>query len=235
MIGILAAWLMVATRILQPESAILAPLSGEGNDSVALSRQFDSLFSRYRGRLPVNYLRALSYSESRMNPSDTGGSYWGLMQVGYKSVLPSYNRRRGTSYSPRDLLNADVNVKIGTDLLNRIIVAYGKHPSPNMRPSGGREFWKLLTAGWNSGYSESGGVGKVAAYLEQRGIPVTHDNVFRYAAAAGATVHLQNDAKRAWQAAVVDRFYDEGGPGPGWMTFILVAGVGYAFYKTLTR
>lgn len=230
-----ALCLAVATRITAPSSAILGPLSGDEGNSVALSRQYDSLFSRYRGRVPVNYLRALAYSESRMNPKDTGGSYWGLMQVGIPNVLPSYNKRHGTSYTSTDLLNPDVNVKIASDLLNRIIVAYGKHPSPTMRPSGGAEFWKLLTAGWNSGYSEAGGVGRVATYLEQRGIPVTHDNVFRYAAAAGATRHLQNDKKRRWQAAVVQRFYEEGGPGNALLTLLVLGGIAYAVYYKLTR
>ncbi len=198
---------------------------------MGISRQFDSLFRRYGGRIPVNYLRALGYSESRLDPSDTGGSYWGLMQVGKGNVLPSYNQRHGTSYTADDLLNPEINVKIASDLLNRIVVAYSKHPSPNMRPSAGPEFWKLVTAGWNSGYSESGGVGKVATYLEQQGIPVTHDNVFRYAAAAGATRHLQNDAKRRWQAKVVQRFYDEGGPGPSIWLYAAIAAGAYALYR----
>lgn len=226
-----AAWTFLATRIAAPWSAILSPLSGEGTDPVALSRQFDPLFSRYGGKLPVNYLRALAYSESSFDPSDTGGSYWGLLQVGKNNVLPSYNQRHGTNYQPQDLLRPDINVKIAADHLNRVVDSYAKHPSPTMKPSGGPEFWKLLTAGWNSGHSEAGGVGKVATYLEQRGLPVTHDNVFRYAAAAGATKHLQNATKYSWQRRVVQRFYDEGGPGYGWMTVIVVAGIGYALYR----
>lgn len=198
---------------------------------MSISRQYDYLFSRYAGALPVNYLRALAHSESRLNPGDTGGSYWGLLQVGIGNVLPSYNDRHGTSYTSQDLLNPDINVKIAADLLNRIVVAYSKHPSPTMRPGGGREFWKLLTAGWNSGYSEGGGVGKVVTYLEAKGIPVTHDNVFKYAAAAGATVHLQNDSKRRWQAAVVDKFYAEGGPGASFLMYAVVAAGLYAIYR----
>jgi hypothetical protein len=181
---------------------------------MALPRTFDPIFARYAGALPVNYLRALAKRESNLNPQSGGGTYWGLLQVGYTNVLPSYNKRRGTSYTKEDLFDAEINVKIAADLLNRIVKAYAKHPDPNMRANWHNpEFVALVTAGWNSGYSEAAGVGHVASYLEGRGIPVTHANVFKYAGAAGGTKHLQNPKKQAWQQTVVRLFYEEGGPG----------------------
>ena len=90
-------------------------------------------------------------------------------------------------------------------------------------------------AGWNSGYSEAGGVGRVADFLESRGVPVTHANVFKYSGAAGATKHLRNPTKERWQRTVVDLFYKEGGPGRSLFLTLLVVGLGgYAFYR-LTR
>lgn len=137
-------------------------------------------------------------------------------------VLPGYNARHGTGYGAGDLLNAEVNVAIGTDLLRRIMEAYAKHPGRNMRADfGNPEFVKLLVAGWNSGFSEAspgGGLGSVARYLEQRGIPVTHDNVFAHARAAGATQHLSNTAKQRWQREVAALYFaqpDAGGSGVG--------------------
>jgi len=185
-----------------------------------LPTQFDPLFEKYAGRLPVPFLRALAKSESGLNPNLGGGSYWGLLQVGTGNVLPSYNQRKGTSYSPGDLFNPEINVKIATDLLNRITVAMDKHSDPNMQwnPSN-PEAVKLLLAGWNSGYSEAGGLGKVASYLEAKGIPVTHDNVFQFARAAGATKYLQReeyDKKRRWQAGVADLYFRQpDAPAPG--------------------
>jgi hypothetical protein len=178
----------------------------------------------------VPLLRALAKKESDMNPQSADGSYWGILQVGIPNVLPSYNARKGANYSAQDLLNPDVNVKIAADLLNRIAIAYSKHPDPNMKPNWSNpEFVKLLLAGWNSGYSESGGVGKVVSYLEAKGLPVTHDNVFANAAAAGATVHLQNPAKQSWQRGVTDLYFRQpdalapGDAAPG--SFLWKAGV----------
>lgn len=181
--------------------------------SVALSRKFDPIFRRHAGRLPVAYLRALSKRESNQNPGDTGGPAWGLMQV-IEEVRTSYNKRRRTSYSRSDLLNPDVNVRIASDLLNRIIGYYGKnHPNtPNMQEDWHNpEFVKLLTAGWNSGYSEVAGVGFVARCLERRGIPVTHDNVIKYAQSCGGTRHLYSHAQSTlgWQRSVASLYFQQ--------------------------
>jgi soluble lytic murein transglycosylase-like protein len=205
----------------------------------SLPTTFDSLFRKYGGRIPVPLLRALAKRESDLNPKSGGGSYWGLLQVGYKNVLPSYNERRGTNYSPDDLFDPEINVKIAADLLNRITVAMDKHPSPNMKwdPSN-PESVKLLLAGWNSGYSEAAGLGKVASYLEAHGIPVTHENVFKYARTAGATKYLQReeyDQKRRWQAGVASLYFSQPDTATKHSTGnILVAtlllAIGYALY-----
>lgn len=170
-----------------------------------LSTAFDPLFTKYGGNLPVAFLRALSYKESSQNPNLKNG----LMQV-VTVARDDYNRVHGTNYSAAQLQNPDLNVKVAADLLNRIIGYYQKHPDPNLKPNWTNpEFVKLLTAGWNSGYSDGGGVGKVASYLESRKMPVTHDNVFKYAAPAGATAWLQNSQKYNWQKSVADLFFQQ--------------------------
>ncbi len=180
-----------------------------------ISHAYDEIFAWYGAGIPVPYLRALSEEESNQNPNDTKGSYWGLMQVGWRgrnSVLAGYNKRHGTHYTSADLLNSVLNVKIGGEAIRRIVTSYEKnHPNaPNMQEDWRNpEFVRLVTAGWNSGYSERGGVGRTAHYLERHGIPVTHANVFKYAAAAGATRHLQNPAKEGWQHGVVKLYFEQ--------------------------
>jgi len=192
-----------------------------------LPTTYDPLFRRYGDRVPVAFLRALAQRESSFNPNESQDPAWGLMQI-VPTVRTEYNRLHGTNYQKTDLLNPEVSVRIASDLLNRIVKAYEKHPDPNMKydPSN-PEFWKLVVAGWNSGYSEAGGVGKVARYLESRNIPVTHDNVFRYASAAGATIHLSNPAKQAWQRTVADLYFSQpdAGSAPSNNRFLLKVGI----------
>lgn len=178
-----------------------------------LSRSFDALFHKHAGAIPVAYLRALAHKESGMNPRQSSGPAWGLLQI-TGIARKDYNRTHGTSYTQADLLNPAVNIKIAAWLLNKIVRLYSRnHSDRNMQPDWSNpEFVKLVTAGWNSGYSEGGGVGKVASVLESLGKPVTHDNVFKFSQIAGATRHLANEAKRRWQAGVADLFYREGGP-----------------------
>lgn len=192
-----------------------------------LTTAYDPIFKSYAGKIPVAYLRALAYRESSFNPRNTEGPAWGLMQV-VEVVRDSYNRRKGTSYSRQDLLDPKTNVKIAADLINRIANAYSKHSDPNMQPDWGNpEFVKLITAGWNSGYSEAGGVGRVASYLESRGLPVTHDNVFRYAGSAGATQWLQKSGRQNWQRSVSDLYFTQPDAGEvsGIGSFLIKAGI----------
>ncbi len=206
---------------------------------MAISTAFDPLF-RQRGKaIPVPFLRVLSKAESDQNPRETGGSHWGLLQVG-RSVVEGYNERHGTRYTLSDVLDPNLNVTMGAETLSRIATSYSKnHPdSRHMRKDWSNpEFVKLVLAGWNSGYSERGGVGRVARYLEQRKIPVTHDNVFQYADAAGATVHLQNPKKRAWQRAVSGLYFaqpDRPRGAAGLLAAAAVLFVGWGIYRLAT-
>ena len=182
-------------------------LAGYIGQAMPLSSAWDATFARHRGRIPVPFLRALAKKESNFNPGENEPPALGLLQV-VPEVREGYNKRKGTSYAREDLFNPDINAAIASDLLNRIVIAFGKHPSPNMQEDWRNpEFVKLLLAGWNSGYSEAGGVGRVASFLEARGMPVTHDSVFANAAAAGATKHLSNASKKAWQRTVADLYF----------------------------
>ena len=174
---------------------------------MALPTTFDALFRSFAPGVPVNFMRSLAWHESRMNPSESNDPAWGLMQITPVVV-------QGTGYSMQDMLDPKKNVQIAGGLLSRIVDTYKRHPSKNLKEDWSNpEFVKLVLAGWNSGYSEGGGVGKVASYLEQRGIPVTHDSVFANASAARATSHLQNTAKQRWQRQVAADYFVEGGPG----------------------
>lgn len=205
---------------------------------MALPRTYDSIFRKYSRGIPVNYLRALAKRESNMNPNETDGPAWGLMQV-IEQVRLGYNKRHGTSYSRSDLLNPAVNVKIATDTMSRILDSYRSTGIAELRPNWHDPAWVMLfTKGWNDGYSNvhpGGGVGCVAKYLKVHGIPVTHDNVFANVDAAGCARYLKNPSSHAWQKTVTALFYDEGGPEADFFgslfTVALIAGATWGAYK----
>lgn len=191
-----------------------------------LTRKFDSIFSRYRGAVPLNFVRALAYKESRLNPDLAGGSYWGILQVGWGRTGPlkGYNERNGTNYTKYDLFDPDICTRIAMQTINRIVKAYdswsGRYNIPNLKQDWRNpEYCKLVVAGWNSGYSRAGGVQFVAKKLAERGIRVTHDSVFERAQEVGGTKYLwiqrsKSARKYRWQREMVSLYFNEGGPGP---------------------
>lgn len=175
-------------------------------------RRFDPIFERYRGSLPIEYVRALVECESGGNPLAQTGSALGLMQI-VPFVLDDYNKRHGTPYQREHLYDPSINVAIGCELLRLIADSYRKfHPRiANLRTNWNNpRFVELLTLGWNAGYSEAGGLGRVARYLEGIGAAdITIDQVSAHARLAGATKHLSNPAKLAWCKSVVALYLRE--------------------------
>ncbi len=176
------------------------------------SRSYDPLFAEYGGDIPVAYLRALAHHESRMNPRETQGPAWGLLQV-IEVVRRDYNKRHHTRYERRDLLDPAVNVAIVADVLIRIIDGFARfHPeAPNLQVDWTNPlFVELLTFGWNAGMSERAGVGHVASYLSRRGFDdFTIDDIHAVAKQAGASPHLSNVRKVRFSKAVTTQYLRE--------------------------
>jgi hypothetical protein len=175
-------------------------------------RRFDPVFARYRGSLPIEYVRALVERESNGQPSVRTGSAIGLMQI-VPVVLDDYNKRHGTAYRSEHLTDPATNVAIGCELLRLIVESYRKnHPRITTLQADWNNpgFVELLTFGWNAGFSEAGGVGRVMRYLEGLGaVDITIDQVAAHAKLAGASKHLSNPAKVAWCKSVVALYQRE--------------------------
>jgi hypothetical protein len=178
----------------------------------ALPRRFDWIFEQHRGDIPIEYLRALAMSESGMQAGSQSGPARGLLQI-IEVVRRDYNRAEGTAHQRADLLDPAVNVAVGTWLLRRIIDSYERrHPdTPNFRADWHNpRFVELVTFGWNAGWSEAGGVGRVARYLENSGqTDITIDLIHLYARAAGASRHLSRADKVAWSKKVAALYQTE--------------------------
>lgn len=175
------------------------------------SRRFDRIFDMYRESIPIEFLRALAKRESNLNPEESNGPAWGLMQI-VEVVRKDYNQAHGTRYTRRDLLDPAINVAIACWLLRFIIAQYAKHQDgvPSLRADWSNpRFVELLVFGWNAGFSASGGVLKVVRYLKERGVTdITIDVVFKHARAAGAVRHVSNATKLRWCKSVV-RLYEQ--------------------------
>jgi hypothetical protein len=195
-------------------SAQGAPNSSTSFATSPLVRRFDSVFARYRGTIPIEYVRALVERESKGQPGVRAGSAIGLMQI-VPVVLSDYNKRHGSAYTGEHLTDPATNVAIGCELVRIIVESYRKnHPRivtlqtdwNNLR------FVELLTLGWSAGFSEAGGVGRVARYLEGLGateIDVGIDQFSAHAKRAGAIKYLSDPATIAWCKSVAALYQRE--------------------------
>ena len=202
------------THALPPASAPAPRNVGSGPPVASLTpapRTYDDVFAACGQGLPVPFLRALALRESDMSPRLCSGPAWGLLQV-IEVVRADFNQRAGTRFTRQDLLDPGINVTIAATTIALIVKSYAiHHPDvANLRPDWSNpQFAALVAFGWNAGWSERAGVGRVATYLEQRGINVDINNVHRYACESGASKHLANPRKVAFAKSVAKQYFRE--------------------------
>jgi hypothetical protein len=159
----------------------------------------DEMFEELRGAVPLQYLRALGWMESGLNPKNKTGSHWGLFQAGPEN-LTDYNAAKKTSYTRDHLLDPRINTQVFLWELARIMRSLA---SGGLAVDwGDDEYVKLLTMAWNAGWSAKGGVRRVLDFLKTKGLPFTHEVVKLQAANAGAASTLSSEKKAGWQKGV---------------------------------
>ncbi len=178
----------------------------------AITRRFDDLFRQHGQRIPVPYLRALAHAESGMNPNDA----LGLINV-VPVALADFNRRHPeATVAPSQMREPANNIRVAADTLRTIIASYERNHGDikNLRENWQNpRFVELASFGWNAGFSERAGVGRVVRALKDRKVPaadVTIDAVFRAAPGiAGVAEHLSNPRKLAYSKGVAATFFHE--------------------------
>jgi hypothetical protein len=177
-----------------------------------ISRAFDSLFAAYGQAIPVPYLRALAAHESDMHASANDGAAAGLLQV-VDVVRVDFNQRHKTHFTRADLLVPLVNVQVAADTIRRIVESYRTHHAtiPNLHEDWRNpRFLELVTFGWNAGFSERAGVGRVAGALEDAGrTDVTIDLIAATAPSVSASRHLSDARKVTYAKHVTATYFAE--------------------------
>jgi hypothetical protein len=178
-----------------------------------LTRRFDDLFRRHGRGIPVAYLRVLADAESGMNPNDR----LGLINVVPKT-LDDYNRRHPEEpIAHARMRDVATNIRVAADILREIIGSYHRnHPDvPNLTEDWTNPHYvSLVTQGWNSGYSERAGVGRVIRYLKalpasRRPTAITVDTIYEAATDAKAAKTLSNPRKRDYAKRVTAAYIRE--------------------------
>lgn len=177
---------------------------------------YDSLFRVYGAALPLPFLKALAWNESRMDPSQISrAGARGLLQI-MPAPLSDFNRAHHTTYARDDLHRPDVNVAIAAWLLRTIVRGYARHHPRTLATNWNDDrFVALVVLGWNRGFSEVAGVGYVVGKMEAEGWPaerITARAVVENAERLGGARTLRNDPTAyGWARAVVASYRAQAG------------------------
>jgi hypothetical protein len=128
----------------------------------------DRIFEDLAEGVPPDFLRALAYRESGLDPNRVNPTSraTGLFQI-TAPVLKDYNRANATSYALDDVRDPVLATKIAVFHIGRIIALW--KPVPALGADFGDRRWlELLVLGWNAGPSA---VLKVARRLTEIGVP----------------------------------------------------------------
>ena len=154
--------------------------------------------------IPPTLLKTIVARESGGNPratpnSGSDRSARGLMQI-TGVVRDEYNRQFGTRFSPDDLWDPVINVRIGTWLLASIVKAYRASGVPDLAPDWNNRNWiDLLILGYGAGYSASSGVIYLARKMYRANVPVTLDSILEWGPLIPGTYsEVYRPAKVAW-------------------------------------
>lgn len=177
---------------------------------------YDDLFRIYGAALPLPFLKALAWNESRMDPSQVSrAGARGLLQI-MPAVREDFNLAHHTTYARDDLHRPDVNVAIAAWLLRVIVRGYARHHPRTLATNWDDDrFVALVVLGWNRGFSEVAGVGYVVGKMEAEGWPaerITARAVVENAERLGGARTLRNDPTAyGWARAVVASYRAQAG------------------------
>ena len=171
-----------------------------------LPKDYDSIIEKYRGVVPLAYVKAVIRYESSFNPNNRTGSYIGLMQLG-PSVRQDYD------ITEADCLVPETNIRIGCAKLNAIVRAYNRSSNMTMDWNSA-DYAALVYLGYNAGSSKAAGVQYVTDILGMNGVKATPENVYQAAingSAPKVTEHLKNRGKIDYSKKVARGYQIEAG------------------------
>jgi len=205
--------------------------------------KFDKIFAEEGKGLPLAFLRALAWRESKNNPLEASGPAWGLLQVGIDrragNVLKSYNERHNLSLKKQDMLDPRLNTRVASELLRKIVALHKKEGLTEDWTNG--NWTGLIAIGWNTGYSYKAGSLRTLRYLKKHGIPITMQAMYANAAKAAPKTdsgrrfvkRMAQKRRQKWHRGVVrSTFKEQGLPSDltaegttdsSWMPLLLLA------------
>ncbi|HXI54639.1 MAG TPA: transglycosylase SLT domain-containing protein [Polyangia bacterium] len=166
------------------------------------------IFNRHADGLPVEFLKALAYHESGLDPAkvNPASNATGLFQI-TAPVLIDFNKTRQTTHTLTDLKDADLAAAVAVYHLKRIIAHWKESPAL-AADFDNRRFVELLVFGWNAGPNA---VLRIATRLEKIGVAadrITVDAVHDAAKAVAPETFVARPERVGFAKQVAATYFD---------------------------
>ena len=142
---------------------------------MGISNKYDNIFEKFRGTIPLSYLRALAFSQSNLNAAKSFKGAAGLFMISdaalraYDKKYPIAATNQSIERKSSDLADPILNTRIAVWILGNIIKYFSTHYPKTMSENwNDPTYAAVVTLAFNVGYTEPQGIGAAIKALESK-------------------------------------------------------------------
>lgn len=154
--------------------------------------------------IPVDLVLAIIQGESAGDERRVYKAARGLMQITPVVWKDQVDRFGAPITTDAQLFDPQTNLQLGRKTLQHVVTVLRRYVQPNWDD---RVWVESVIAGWNAGYSDKQGLGRVYQYLRQRGRPLNVDEAAKVAVDAGAKRYLSEPRRRRFWRIVAGHYF----------------------------
>lgn len=157
---------------------------------MGISTEYDGVFEKFRGSIPLSFLRVLAFSQSQMNTKKSIQDSAGLFMIS-EAAMKAYDKKFPSFMPPSphkltDLTNPSFNTAIAVWIISNIVKYYATRYPKTMTENWNSPLYVAIIAySFTVGYSEPKGVGSALKKFESNPSKLSLDSLAQVAKELG--------------------------------------------------
>jgi len=138
---------------------------------MAIPNKYDAIFEKYRGTIPLAFLRTLAFSQSNLNTNKSVSNSAGLFMIS-EPALQAFDKKFPSFMPPSphkfiDLSDPALNTVIAVWIIDNITTYYAnKYPNSMSKNWNSPVYAAIIAHSFNVGYAEPKGLGAAIKKFE---------------------------------------------------------------------
>lgn len=148
-----------------------------------ISQEYDTIFEKFRGTIPLAFVKVLAFTQSGMNTKKSVQGSAGLFMIS-DAALSAYDKKYPTKTKRKltDLADPVLNTQIAIWILNNIVKYFASHYPKSMSENWNSPLYAaIIVHGFNTGYSEPQGIGAALKFFEDKPDKLNMDSLAQVA------------------------------------------------------